>query len=81
MLTDVAEVTDCLKRGAEDLHMGLKAKKKPRFSSSGKGILESELVRLPILLIGPPEEAMARLQNCVGGRGREHECGCRQCSR
>jgi hypothetical protein len=60
---EVAEVTNCLRRGAEDLHMGLTAKKKPRFSPSGEGILESELVQLPLSLIGgPPEETMARLQ-------------------
>ena len=44
VLTNVAEVTDCLRRGAEDLHIGLTAKKKPRFSPLGEGILESELV-------------------------------------
>jgi len=56
---EVAEVTNCLRRGAEDLT----AKKKPRFSPSGEGILESELVQLPLSLIGgPPGETMARLQ-------------------
>jgi len=64
VLTDVAEVTDRLRRGAEDLQMGLTAKKKPRFSPSGEGILESELVRLPISLIGSSEEAIVRLQEC-----------------
>jgi hypothetical protein len=44
VLTDVAEVTNHLRRGTEDLHMGLTAKKKPRFCPSGEGILESELV-------------------------------------
>jgi hypothetical protein len=44
VLTDVAEVTQCFRRGAEDLHMGLTVKKKPRFSPSVEGILESELV-------------------------------------
>jgi hypothetical protein len=64
VMTDAAEVTDRLRRGAEDLHMGLTAKKKPRFSPSGEGILESELVRLPTSLVGPPEDAMIRLQGC-----------------
>jgi len=35
VLTDVADVTDRLCRGADDLHMGLTTKKKPRFSPSG----------------------------------------------
>jgi len=64
VLTDVAEVTDCFRRGAEDLHMGLTVKKNPRFSPSGEGILESELVRLPTSLVGPPEDAIIRLQGC-----------------
>jgi len=61
VLTDVAEVTNCLRRGAEDLHTGLTAKKKPRFPRRAK---ESKLVQLPTLLVGPPGDAMIRLQGC-----------------
>jgi hypothetical protein len=59
VLTDVADLTDRLRRGADDLHMGLTRKKKPRFSPLGEGILESELVRLPMLLSGQSENAMS----------------------
>ena len=64
VLTDVADLTDRLRRGADDLHMGLTTKKKPRFSPSGEGILESELVRLPMSLRGQLEDAMSMLEDC-----------------
>ena len=64
VLTDVADLTDRLRRGADDLHMGLTRKKKPRFSPLGEGILESELVRLPMLLSGQSEDAMSMLEDC-----------------
>ena len=44
--------------------MGLTTKKKPRFSPSGEGILESELVRLPMSLRGQLEDAMSMLEDC-----------------
>jgi len=64
VLTDVANVTDQLRCGADDLHMGLTTKKKPRSSPSEEGILKSELVRLPMSLRGQSEDAMSILEDC-----------------
>jgi hypothetical protein len=44
--------------------MGLTTKMKPWFSPSGEGILESELVRLPMSLLGQSEDAMSMLEDC-----------------
>ena len=64
VLTDVADLTDQLRRGADALHMGLTTKNKPRFSPLGEGILESKLVRLTMFLKGQSEDAMSMLEDC-----------------